>query len=405
MTLVSRTWTAALGIAAGSFALVATGLAGAGPAAAGVGRTASPATGPAAAPTTISGALNSVAITSARNVWAVGCTSHNCFAAATRPLILRWNGTSWKRQASPALGAGSTLFSVAATSARNAWAVGYTGAGRTLILRWNGTSWKRVSSPDPFRGADFLSGVTALSGGSAWAVGYGYPKTGGWRTLILRWNGTSWKQVPSPTPGVPSNLTAVTAVSARSAWAVGSFSADGQSGALSEHWNGTAWKQVTSPSPPEHQLPSSGLSGVAARSASSAWETGFSSGGATLAARWSGTAFHLAPSPAPGSESGLSGVAATSATSAWSVGSYVPTGGGSVRTLALRWNGKSWQQVSSPTPGGYGVLAGVAVHHGTTAWAVGDTCVASCEGQSQSDVPLILHWTGRAWKDVPSPRS
>ena len=58
-----------------------------------------------------------------------------------------------------------------------------------------------------------------------------------------------------------------------------------------------------------------------------------------------------------------------------------------------------------PAEGTYGVLAGVAVHQGTTAWAVGDTCVANCQGQSQSDVPLILHWTGTAWKQVPSPRS
>jgi hypothetical protein len=34
--------------------------------------------------------------------------------------------------------------SVAATSASNAWAVGYTN-GKTLIERWNGTAWKRVS--------------------------------------------------------------------------------------------------------------------------------------------------------------------------------------------------------------------------------------------------------------------
>ena len=34
---------------------------------------------------------------------------------------------------------------VAATSARNAWAVG--GGPRTVILHWNGAAWKRVPSP------------------------------------------------------------------------------------------------------------------------------------------------------------------------------------------------------------------------------------------------------------------
>jgi hypothetical protein len=34
------------------------------------------------------------------------------------------------------------LTGVAATSARNAWAVGGTDSGKILILRWNGKSWK-----------------------------------------------------------------------------------------------------------------------------------------------------------------------------------------------------------------------------------------------------------------------
>ena len=36
-------------------------------------------------------------------------------------------------------------YGVAATSAGNAWAVGYTSATtgmKTLIMRWNGTAWK-----------------------------------------------------------------------------------------------------------------------------------------------------------------------------------------------------------------------------------------------------------------------
>jgi len=42
--------------------------------------------------------------------------------------------------AQPSPGTGAGLADVAATSARNAWAVGSAG-GKTLILRWNGTIW------------------------------------------------------------------------------------------------------------------------------------------------------------------------------------------------------------------------------------------------------------------------
>ena len=65
------------------------------------------------------------------------------------------------------------LFGVAATSASNAWAVG-TGSGKTLIVRWNGASWTQVASPSPGSGGSF-AGVAATSASNAWAVGYFKP--------------------------------------------------------------------------------------------------------------------------------------------------------------------------------------------------------------------------------------
>jgi hypothetical protein len=48
--------------------------------------------------------------------------------------------------AQPTPGGGTNLRGVVATSARNAWAAGYSGSGigptKPLILRWNGTAWK-----------------------------------------------------------------------------------------------------------------------------------------------------------------------------------------------------------------------------------------------------------------------
>ena len=62
---------------------------------------------------------------------------------------------------------------MAATSASNAWAVGCLGGrAQTLIERWNGTTWKTVPSPSP--GTQHTShGVAATSASNAWAVGYG----------------------------------------------------------------------------------------------------------------------------------------------------------------------------------------------------------------------------------------
>ena len=121
---------------------------------------------------------------------------------------------------------------VAATSVRNAWAVG--GGPRTVILRWNGKAWRRVPSPNPTAG--ILEGVAAASARSAWAVG----SIGG-HTLILHWTGTVWEQVhsPNPTPDHGENLTGVAATSARNAWVAGYAAGGGQ--VLIAHWNGVSW--------------------------------------------------------------------------------------------------------------------------------------------------------------------
>jgi hypothetical protein len=57
--------------------------------------------------------LHGVAATSASSAWAVG-------GQGGQPLTLRWNGTAWARQASPALASGGVLAAVSAISARDA---------------------------------------------------------------------------------------------------------------------------------------------------------------------------------------------------------------------------------------------------------------------------------------------
>ena len=171
-----------------------------------------------------------------------------------RALIMRWNGRTWQRLPGPRL-RGASLHDVAALSPHDAWAVGgypvdrYGNPGKTLIVHWNGMAWQRVRSPSP-ADRDTLYSVAVTSASNAWAVG----ETGA-KTLILHWNGRSWRQVPSPSPRRRSptgdGLAAVTATSARDAWAVGTDDRPGGvAGALVEHWNGKAWHTVGSASPP-----------------------------------------------------------------------------------------------------------------------------------------------------------
>jgi hypothetical protein len=116
--------------------------------------------------------------------------------------------------------------------ARSAWAVGFSGTkDRAVIERWNGTVWKQVPTPSP-QGSGLVR-AAATSASNVWAVG----GIGGGMTLIERWNGATWTRTPSLSPGSAS-LSAVAAISASNAWAVGT--ADGKT--LIEHWNGISWK-------------------------------------------------------------------------------------------------------------------------------------------------------------------
>jgi hypothetical protein len=44
-------------------------------------------------------------------------------------------------------------------------------AVQTLIVHWNGTAWKQVPSPNPSTTHSVLFGVTATSAANAWAIG------------------------------------------------------------------------------------------------------------------------------------------------------------------------------------------------------------------------------------------
>jgi hypothetical protein len=302
-------------------------------------------------------------------------------SSGTRSLIVHWNGRTWSSVPSPSPASPSSLYGVTATSARNAWAVGVTG-NRTLILHWNGRIWARVSSPGP--GNSSLYGVAATSATSAWAVG-----TTGARTLILHWNGKTWARLASQR----GFLSGIAVTSARNAWAVGS---DNTMHTLILHWNGKSWKRSASPGAPPHAYPF--LNGIAAISARRTWAVGDSTvcgcgPGESMTLRWTGRAWKGVRSPSPGGGTTLFSVAAVSASRAWAVG-ISGEGDSLTKAVILRWNGTAWARVASPEPRASSGLFGVATTAGGRAWAVGST---TNKNRAQ-DQTLILRWNGTSWK-------
>ncbi len=122
-------------------------------------------------------------------VWAVG-DSHNSAQTKSTPLSMTWNGAIWRKVAVTAP-ANSELDAVAFVPGGTAWAGGTSSDGkRTLILRWTGTAWSKAASPNPFATSS-VNAVAATSPRDAWAVGAG-TGSGLSRTFVLHWNGGTW---------------------------------------------------------------------------------------------------------------------------------------------------------------------------------------------------------------------
>ncbi|MEU5877056.1 hypothetical protein [Spirillospora sp. NPDC047279] len=259
--------------------------------------------------------------------------------------------------------------------------------GLTLVMAPAASAlatWTVVPSPNPASGDTLLLGADAISTTNVWAVGRSDGGTAPFRrTLTMRWNGSAWSVVPSPTPVDGGQLNDVDGTSATDVWAVGTHV---------QRWNGSAWNVVPSPS--------GFFGGVKTLSPAQAWAVG-SSGGNTLTARWNGSAWSQVPSPSrPGTFNVLQAVDGASANDLWAVGhSIVDPGYGVEEALILRWNGSAWSIV--PAPDRFAGLKGVVALAANDVWAVGERF----SQQAVRFVPYAIHWNGTSWSrvEVPDP--
>jgi hypothetical protein len=304
------------------------------------------------------------------------------------------------------------LNGVSADSATDAWAVGFyrdsTGRARPLIVRWDGTAWSQVTSPTP-QGFFTLAAVSAVSPTDVWAVGSVDNNADVQRSLIMHWNGTAWSRVKSPNQGPGQNvLRGVSAVSATSAWVAGEY--DTTTGAVRDvilRWNGTAWSRVKSPEPGAD----SEFAGVSAKPGAGAWAVGswrrtHTSEVKSLTVRWNGRVWSKVKSPSP-PPAGMgsaepNAVSTVSPTAAFAAGAILPNlFRSTVKTLAMNWNGTSWsKQPNGGLRKANNELDGVSADSPTDAWAVG---WARDLDKFQTYHSLTLHWDGTSWSLVPNP--
>ncbi len=251
------------------------------------------------------------------------------------------------------------LFDVEVLSENDIWAVGNFGdfvSPEPQVQHWDGTSWELVVLPGEFNGD--LLGVSDIATNDVWFVG-GAASTG--ETFIFHWDGTSITRVTSPNPGLYNRLYDVVALAANDVWAVGEYASGGVSKTLIEHWDGTQWSVVPSPT---FQNEYTQLTGVAAVSANDIWAVG-EAGSKPYALRWNGATWQSVTTPnLPFSR--FTDVSATSEGEVWAVGDS------SNGTLTARWTDSAWQVVASPSPGFFiNDLHGVVVLAPNDVYAVG----------------------------------
>lgn len=309
------------------------------------------------------------------------------------PLAEHWDGSSWTQVAGVPSG-GSGLSAVVAPSASDVWAFGPS----RVAVHWDGSSWHRVPLPIPKDSAALgFYGAAAISPDDIWAIGSVAPAHAPEHAIIDHWNGSRWQLVPGPP--ARSELSGITALSANDVWAVGEASVSTANGyerlALTLHWNGTAWKQVPTPNPAPSTMPASSVSNILAAVAGSSgrdvwavgqyylWANGIR-GSRALVLHWDGSSWKLVPSPSTvaGHVSFLNGVAVPSATGAWAVGGVNKHG--ARHALAERWNGQRWSLVRTTGP----ALRGVSALAANDAWAVGGAYAGRGE---------VMHWNGHVW--------
>ena len=276
--------------------------------------------------------LSDVSATSPTDVWAAGTSSAHGTPVSYHTLVEHYDGESWQVMdtPSPSGTSGSLLEGIDAVSPTDVWAVGEPSCPRCLIEHWDGVSWSILPSPAPGPpgSEQGLSSVTATSADDAWAVGWFTPKNpdSSKGVPVEHWDGSSADHGPPvgarrhggvhrchrrlrarrrlgrradrasaerlPHVGVPLGWSHVGAhgqpqpwclrtsttcqMSARCAsdvWAVGTRTvARYVFEPLILHWDGSTWSSVRSAA--QHE-PSTDLRGVSADSSDDVWAVGY----------------------------------------------------------------------------------------------------------------------------------
>ena len=257
--------------------------------------------------------------------------------------------------------------------------------------------WEQENPREETRSGNTLLGVAIVDESLAWAVGNAPNDAGQGRSLVKKWNGSRWNQVPTPNVAGEHNGFQDVAVGADGdVWAVGDHSGDSIE-TLVVHGQKGDWRLVSSPSP---GVGLSVFNGVDVAPNGTVY---------TVGARWDRDGvYHSVIArrkqgrwtlPRVGGAL-LHDVVAVANRNVWAVGQQ--TKDNTSRTFIVHFNGDKWTTIPSPNVNEkFHILRAVTATSPNDIWAAG-----SYYGANRRSRPLILHFNGTRWSvsDVPDLR-
>ena len=303
--------------------------------------------------------LQSVSMTSPTEGWAVGNRSvanqQGVFPVLYHDAHGRW--------APVALSQGGALSAVAMVSASDGWAF-----GTTAILHYDGTRWQAVETIASPQASSWS--IQMLSATDGWAVAAPGALVGAQANSgdILHYDGSSWKQYPTPQVSGSLSLESVSFASPTEGWAVGQIvpTSNQLATGVLLHYGDGQWQIAQT-------IPQADVYSVSMVSPTEGWATGKT---------------YTLESSSEGSRANPAGA------------------------LLLQYSGGKWVAAASnpATAYGYGAtLETVTFRSPTDGWIIGSPGVSQSEllpnGESVSIATLLYHYIAGRWVLVQAPIS
>lgn len=332
-----------------------------------------------------------------------------------RTFIERWDGSAWSIVDSPNSVAGdSHLNKVSCASKSLCFAVGYDGPyvphGRPLIERWNGSSWSVEHTPNVGAAINgLLRDVSCPIPSLCFAVGQYAPSSGNGQGLIERWDGSSWRLMPDVHEGLFFGVGCATASFCFASGIDYTFEGNHTvSLHLTELWDGSSFHLVTSATR-EGEFEVDGISCTSKAQCLGSGSLNNQFPSLSMMEVWDGVSWRAVETPHPAAPTDgrafdrLVSVSCAEPTFCQAVGSHILTPPHSAHsdTLAERFDGSSWTVVrspnGSPTPGANDALQAVSCPTRSRCLAMGHF-----DGPNGFFRTLAEQWNGESWSIVPS---